>query len=517
MRFAASLQDMRTVVLLHRQLSMEKSRSRPWIPLLTRRKVRHPAWRRGWHGYVRWPANRVVRVAVLLAATGVLAYASRSTHLLIIVAGATLFVAALDFIEPFAAELDHPTALLTYGVSIRSVLLRNLAAPVAALVGVSLIGAGALAAATDHFTVVVFACALSASLAALAGSALNVALGPPPASQLEMLLLMPDIYGLILLVRQGLPPALGHRRTGADRGRHDRRCRARDHRRGRARVGIDRCPLVRGLTGSLTTMAHQDRPESLLFVDHLTKNYDGHGAVHDLNLRLGFGSLVALVGHNGAGKSTLLGSIAGLIEPSDGRVFINGHEAGTLPARAELAYAADNPVLYDDLSVWEHLEYVAALHGVDDWQTPGRELVEAFGLTSRAGDLPSKFSRGMRQKAALAVALVRPASLIIIDEPFVGLDMPRPVLPHRCVGQARALGHDDHRRHASIHVPVARRLVRDVAGRSDALRRPAQRRDSRHASARGVAPAARSRRRPVTGMSCVFGSDERAAAFPAHE
>ncbi len=170
-------------------------------------------------------------------------------------------------------------------------------------------------------------------------------------------------------------------------------------------------------------MAHRERPESLLFVDHLTKNYDGHGAVHDLNLRLGFGSLVALVGHNGAGKSTLLGSIAGLIEPSDGRVFINGHEAGTLPARAELAYAADNPVLYDDLSVWEHLEYVAALHGVDDWQTPGRELVEAFGLTSRAGDLPSKFSRGMRQKAALAVALVRPASLVIIDEPFVGLDM----------------------------------------------------------------------------------------------
>ncbi len=208
MRFAASLQDMRTVVLLHRQLSMEKSRSRPWIPLPTRRKVRRPAWRRGWHGYLRWPANRVVRVAVLLAATGAVAYASRSTHLLIIVAGATLFVAALDFIEPFAAELDHPTALLTYGVSIRAVLLRNLAAPVAALVGVSLIGAGALALATDHLTVVVFACALSASLAALAGSALNVALGPPPASQLEMLLLMPDIYGLILLVRQGLPPAL---------------------------------------------------------------------------------------------------------------------------------------------------------------------------------------------------------------------------------------------------------------------------------------------------------------------
>ena len=170
-------------------------------------------------------------------------------------------------------------------------------------------------------------------------------------------------------------------------------------------------------------MTHRTAPGSLLRVSHLTKTYDTHAALRDLNLTLDPGRLVALVGHNGAGKSTLLGLIAGLIEPTEGEVLVDGHVAGSLPARAVLSYAGDNPVLYDDLSVWEHLEYVAALHGVDDWQTPARELVEMFGLEGRADDLPSRFSRGMRQKTALAVALVRPASIVIVDEPFVGLDM----------------------------------------------------------------------------------------------
>lgn len=170
-------------------------------------------------------------------------------------------------------------------------------------------------------------------------------------------------------------------------------------------------------------MPHRHSPTSLLRVSHLTKTYDGHAALRDVNLRMDSGHLVALVGHNGAGKSTMLGVIAGLIEPTDGEVLVAGEIAGTLPARAALSYAGDNPVLYDDLNVWEHLEYVAALHGVDDWKTPGRELVKMFGLLDRADDLPSRFSRGMRQKTALAVALVRPTAVVVIDEPFVGLDM----------------------------------------------------------------------------------------------
>jgi ABC-2 type transport system ATP-binding protein len=189
----------------------------------------------------------------------------------------------------------------------------------------------------------------------------------------------------------------------------------------------------------VTAVPHRDRPQSLLEVSHLTKTYDGHAALDDLDLRVEAGHLVALVGHNGAGKSTLLGCVAGLIEPTAGVVRINGHEAGSLPARAGLSYAGDNPVLYDDLSVWEHLEYVAALHGVDDWQTPGRALVKMFELLDRADDLPSRFSRGMRQKVALAVALVRGAPLVVIDEPFVGLDMKaQAALTETLVARARS-------------------------------------------------------------------------------
>jgi ABC-type multidrug transport system ATPase subunit len=170
-------------------------------------------------------------------------------------------------------------------------------------------------------------------------------------------------------------------------------------------------------------VSHRNAPEFLLDISHLSKNYDDRDALHDLNLTLDGGRLVALVGHNGAGKSTLLSVVAGLIEPTEGTVLVGGHVAGTLPARALLSYAGDNPILYDDLSVWEHLEYVAALHGAADWQEPSRALLKRFELLERADDLPSKFSRGMRQKTALAVALVRPAALVVVDEPFVGLDM----------------------------------------------------------------------------------------------
>ena len=224
----------------------------------------------------------------------------------------------------------------------------------------------------------------------------------------------------------------------------------------------------------------------LLNITQLTKTYDEHAALSDFNLQLGGGHLVALVGHNGAGKSTLLGIIAGLIEPTSGMVLIGGHEAGTLPARALLSYAGDNPILYDDLSVWEHLEYVAALHGAEDWQTPSRELIKRFELLDRADDLPSKFSRGMRQKTALAVALVRPAALVIVDEPFVGLDMKAQAALLDVLGGAR--GGREHRRgrDAPTVVPVPRRLVRDAARRADASRRAADREDPRRAAERRV-------------------------------
>lgn len=163
-------------------------------------------------------------------------------------------------------------------------------------------------------------------------------------------------------------------------------------------------------------------PPAALRAEGLAKSYGDLAALEPLDLRIDAGTVVTLVGHNGSGKSTLLQLVAGLLDPSEGSVEVFGHPAGSLPARAALSYLGDAPVLYDDLSVWEHLEYLARLNGVDDWEARGRDLLDRFGLTERADDLPVQFSRGLRQKTALVVGLVREARVLLVDEPFVGLD-----------------------------------------------------------------------------------------------
>jgi ABC-type multidrug transport system ATPase subunit len=153
-----------------------------------------------------------------------------------------------------------------------------------------------------------------------------------------------------------------------------------------------------------------------------TKTYADLVALHPLSLRVARGESIALVGHNGSGKSTLLALITGLLELTDGEIEILGEPAGTSPARAAVSYLPDAPVLYDDLSVREHLAYVAALHGVPVDEADLDELIDRLGLRERADDLPARFSRGLRQRTAVALGLVRPFELLLVDEPFVGLD-----------------------------------------------------------------------------------------------
>jgi ABC-type multidrug transport system ATPase subunit len=160
----------------------------------------------------------------------------------------------------------------------------------------------------------------------------------------------------------------------------------------------------------------------VLEADGVTKSYGELVALAPLELKLKGGQLAVLVGHNGSGKSTFLGLASGLLEPTAGSIKVAGHEAGSFEARAATSYLADNPILYDDLSVMEHLEYVARLHGVEEWEDRAHGLLDHLGLSHRADDLPSRFSRGLRQKAAIAVAMIRPFSLLLVDEPFVGLD-----------------------------------------------------------------------------------------------
>ncbi|HMC52547.1 MAG TPA: ABC transporter ATP-binding protein [Acidimicrobiales bacterium] len=160
----------------------------------------------------------------------------------------------------------------------------------------------------------------------------------------------------------------------------------------------------------------------VLRTDALGKDYDETVALEDLSVSVGEGERVIVVGPNGSGKTTLLRITAGLLEPTSGRVVVAGAPPGSLPARAATSFVPDAPVLYDDLSVLEHLEYVGRLHGNEAWEDSAGELVERLGLEERVDDLPARFSRGLRQKTSIALGLVRPFSLLLVDEPFVGLD-----------------------------------------------------------------------------------------------
>jgi ABC-2 type transport system ATP-binding protein len=162
----------------------------------------------------------------------------------------------------------------------------------------------------------------------------------------------------------------------------------------------------------------------VLEAHELAASYADYTALHEVTCRVDAGRTVALVGPNGAGKSTFLRLATGLLEPSGGQVTVGGHPAGSLEARALLSYLPDTPALYDDLSLNEHMEYVARLHGAEGWEDRAGDLLDRLGLASRGDDPPGGFSRGMRQKASIALAFVRPFGLLLADEPFDGLDPP---------------------------------------------------------------------------------------------
>ncbi|HEV7762913.1 MAG TPA: ABC transporter ATP-binding protein [Acidimicrobiales bacterium] len=170
--------------------------------------------------------------------------------------------------------------------------------------------------------------------------------------------------------------------------------------------------------------AGERRVRPIMRVKGATKAYSDLVALAPLDLAIAPGEQVALVGHNGSGKSTFLRLAAGLLELSEGSIEIGGEPVGTSPARAIVSFLPDEPVLYDDLSVREHLAYVAALHGADAPPEALDRLLDRVGLLARADDLPARFSRGLRQKTSIALGLVRPFKLLLIDEPFVGLDAP---------------------------------------------------------------------------------------------
>jgi ABC-2 type transport system ATP-binding protein len=164
---------------------------------------------------------------------------------------------------------------------------------------------------------------------------------------------------------------------------------------------------------------------SALQLSGLTKRFD-RLAVDALDLTVRAGEFYALVGPNGAGKTTTLRMVAGLLRPDAGSVDIFGIDALTNPVAAKqmMAWVSDEPMIYDKLTPLEYLEFVAGLWGIEPRvsQPAARDLLASLGLEPHQSERCEGFSKGMRQKVALAGALIHDPRLIILDEPLTGLD-----------------------------------------------------------------------------------------------
>lgn len=164
----------------------------------------------------------------------------------------------------------------------------------------------------------------------------------------------------------------------------------------------------------------------MLEITHLTKKYGDKLAVDDLNLTINEGEIYGFIGHNGAGKTTTLKACCGLIDFDAGEIKINGKSIKTSPidCKKETAYIPDNPDMYDFLTGYEYLNFVADIYGVSKNDRKARmELYGDMLEISEAYKNPiSSCSHGMRQKIAIISALIHAPKLIIMDEPFVGLD-----------------------------------------------------------------------------------------------
>jgi ABC-2 type transport system ATP-binding protein len=159
-------------------------------------------------------------------------------------------------------------------------------------------------------------------------------------------------------------------------------------------------------------------------VDGLTKLYGEFNAVSELSFSLQPGEVMGLVGPNGAGKTTTLRCLAGIIPPSRGTIRVGGHDIGRDPIEAKklLAFFTDEPRLFDYLTVWQHLNFVARIYQVADWEKTGGELLNELELESKRDALPGELSRGMKQKLAIACGLLHSPRVIYFDEPLTGLD-----------------------------------------------------------------------------------------------
>jgi ABC-2 type transport system ATP-binding protein len=164
--------------------------------------------------------------------------------------------------------------------------------------------------------------------------------------------------------------------------------------------------------------------QRMVQVEGLTKLYGEFVAVNDLSFSLQPGEVVGLVGPNGAGKTTTLRCLAGIIPPARGTIKVAGHDLAREPlaAKQQLAFFTDEPRLFDYLTVWQHLNFVARIYQVAGYETVGAELLAELELAGKRDALPGELSRGMKQKLAIACGLLHSPRVIYFDEPLTGLD-----------------------------------------------------------------------------------------------
>ena len=204
----------------------------------------------------------------------------------------------------------------------------------------------------------------------------------------------------------------------------------------------------------------------MLRIDHYSKTYPGgKRAVDDLSLHVRPGEIYGFIGHNGAGKTTTLRAVAGVMDFTEGTIAIDGHDIKREPVAAKqvTAFLPDNPDLYEFMKGIDYLNFIADLYGIPAEQRTADigKYAGAFELTGNLGSPIGSYSHGMRQKLALISALIRHPRLLILDEPFVGLD---PSASHLVKGYLTELCQNGSAVFFSTHVlEVAEKLCHKIA------------------------------------------------------
>lgn len=167
--------------------------------------------------------------------------------------------------------------------------------------------------------------------------------------------------------------------------------------------------------------------KKVLEIKHYSKSYaEGKKAADDVSITVMAGDIVGFIGHNGAGKSTTIRAVVGVLDFTEGEIFIDGHSVKdeAIECKKVTAYIPDNPDLYENLTGIQYLNFVADVFNIDVASREERikKYADLFEITDSLGDLISSYSHGMKQKVAIISALIHEPKLLVLDEPFVGLD-----------------------------------------------------------------------------------------------